>query len=205
MANKLIPSRISSNITFSMKEVYLEFLPITCIPLLCHIQFPYATLLKAGGEGDNRGWDGWMASLTRWTWVWESSERWCWTGQSGVLQFIGLQRVGHDWVTELNWCYSTLYLGLLLAICLLLLEYKLPESGYLYLLCPLMNANHLDQHFVCIRQSIISVEQKNKLTDLQGNADQNQNGILPQTYWIEYNQKTITITGEDVEKWTLIH
>ena len=55
--------------------------------------------LKAGGEGDNRGWDGWMASLTRWTWVWVSSRSWWWTEKPGVL----LQRLGHDWVTELNW------------------------------------------------------------------------------------------------------
>ena len=52
---------------------------------------------------DDRGWDGWMASLTRWTWVWVSSRSWWWTGKSGVLQSMGLQRVGHDWVTELNW------------------------------------------------------------------------------------------------------
>ena len=59
--------------------------------------------LGAGGEGDDRGWDGWMASLTRWTWVWINSGRWWWTGRPGMLQFMGLQRVGHDWVTELNW------------------------------------------------------------------------------------------------------
>ena len=59
--------------------------------------------LKAGGEGDNRGWDGWMTSLTQWTWVWASSRSWWWTGQPGVLQSMGLQRVGPDWVTELNW------------------------------------------------------------------------------------------------------
>ena len=58
--------------------------------------------LKAGGEGDDRGWDGWMASLTQWTWVWVSSRSWWWTGRPGVLQSMGLQRVGHDWVTELN-------------------------------------------------------------------------------------------------------
>ena len=56
--------------------------------------------LRAGGEGDNRGWDGWMASLTQWTWVWVSSRSWWWTGRAGVLQSMGLQRVGHDWVTE---------------------------------------------------------------------------------------------------------
>ena len=57
--------------------------------------------LKAGG-GDNRGWDGWMASPTQWTRVWVNSGSWWWTGRPGVLQFMGSQRVGHDWVTELN-------------------------------------------------------------------------------------------------------
>ena len=55
------------------------------------------------GEGDDRGWDGWMASRTRWTWVWVNSRRWWWTGRPGMLQFMGSQRVGHDWATELNW------------------------------------------------------------------------------------------------------
>ena len=59
--------------------------------------------LGAGGEGDNRGWDGWMVSLTQWTWVWVNSGSWWWTGRPGVLQFMGSQRVGHDWATELNW------------------------------------------------------------------------------------------------------
>ena len=57
----------------------------------------------AGGEGDNRGWAGWMASLTRWTWVWVNSRSWWWTGRPGVLWFMGSQRIGHDWATELNW------------------------------------------------------------------------------------------------------
>ena len=56
----------------------------------------------AGGEGDDRGLDGWMASLTQWTWVWVDSGIWWWIRRPGVLQFIGSQRVGHDWVTELN-------------------------------------------------------------------------------------------------------
>ena len=59
--------------------------------------------LKAGGEEDDRGWDGWMASPTRWTWVWVSSGSWWWTGRPGVLQSKGSQRVRHNWVTELNW------------------------------------------------------------------------------------------------------
>ena len=59
--------------------------------------------LKAVGEGDDRGWDGWMASPTRWTWVWASCRSWWWTGTPGLLQSMGLERVRHDWVTELNW------------------------------------------------------------------------------------------------------
>ena len=57
----------------------------------------------ARGEGDNREWDGWMASPTRWTWVWVNSGSWWWTGRPGLLLFMELQRVRHDWVTELNW------------------------------------------------------------------------------------------------------
>ena len=56
--------------------------------------------IRAGGEGDNRGWDSWMASLTQWTWVWANSGSWWWTVKPDILQSMGLQRVGHDWV---NW------------------------------------------------------------------------------------------------------
>ena len=59
--------------------------------------------LKAGGEGDYRGWEGWMASPTQWIWVWVNSRSWWWTGRPGVLQSMGSQRVRHDWMTELNW------------------------------------------------------------------------------------------------------
>ena len=59
--------------------------------------------LGARGEGDDRGWDGWMASPTRWTWVWVSFGSWWWTGRTGVLWFMGSQRVRQDWATELNY------------------------------------------------------------------------------------------------------
>ena len=55
------------------------------------------------GKGDDRGWFGWMASPTRWTWLWAGSGNWWWTRRPGVLQSMESQRVGHDWVTELNW------------------------------------------------------------------------------------------------------
>ena len=57
--------------------------------------------LKAGGEGDDRGWDGWIASLTQFTWVWVHSRSWSGTGKPGILQSLGLKRVGHDWMPEM--------------------------------------------------------------------------------------------------------
>ena len=62
--------------------------------------------LKAGGEGDDRGWDGWMALPTQWTWVSVNSGSWWWTGWPGRLQSMGSQRVRHDWATEVNWTES---------------------------------------------------------------------------------------------------
>ena len=71
---------------------------------LTHLKRPWCwERLRAGGEGDDRGWDSWMASLTQCTWVWVDSGSWWWTGRPGVLQFMGSQSVGHDWATELNW------------------------------------------------------------------------------------------------------
>ena len=66
--------------------------------------------LGAGGEGDDRGWDGWMASPTWWTWAWVDSRSWWWIGRPGVLQFMGSQRVRHDWATELNWWVEDCFL-----------------------------------------------------------------------------------------------
>ena len=71
---------------------------------LTHLKRPWCwERLRAGGEGDDRGWDGWMASLTWWTWVWVNSGSWWWTERPGMLRFMGSQRVGHDWATGLNW------------------------------------------------------------------------------------------------------
>ena len=65
------------------------------------------TLMLGKTEGrrrrDDRGWDGWMTSLTRWTWVWGHSRSCWWTGRPGMRQSMGLQTAGHDWATELNW------------------------------------------------------------------------------------------------------
>ena len=63
--------------------------------------------LGSGGEGDDRGWDGWMASPTQWIWVWVNSRSWWWARRPGMLWFTVLQRVGHNWATELNWTMHT--------------------------------------------------------------------------------------------------
>ena len=69
---------------------------------LTHWKRPWCWERLKAGEGDDRGWDGWMASPIWWTWVWASSGNWWWTGKPGVLQSMGLQRVWHDWAAELN-------------------------------------------------------------------------------------------------------
>ena len=77
--------------------------------------------IEGGRRRGRQRWDGWRASSIWWTWVWASSESWWWTGRPGMLQFLGLQRVGHDWATQLNWTYQVKFLQLFFAqlvICL---------------------------------------------------------------------------------------
>ena len=87
---------------------------------LTHLKRPWCWgRLKARGEGDDRGyrgWDGWMASPTQWTWVWVNSRSWWWTGRPGVLQSMGSQRVKNNWVTELNWTESNVNGALLIYV-----------------------------------------------------------------------------------------
>ena len=80
--------------------------------------------LKAGGEVDETGWYGWMPSLAQWTWVWVNSGSWWWTGRPGVQQSMGLQRVGHNWVSELNWCREFWHLCSLSASTIFLNKYQ---------------------------------------------------------------------------------
>ena len=71
---------------------------------LTHLKRPWSwERLRTGEEGADRGWDGWMASPTQWTWVWVDSQSWWLTGRPGMLQSMGSQKVGHDWATGLNW------------------------------------------------------------------------------------------------------
>ena len=102
--------------------------------------------LGAGGEGDDRGWDGWMASRTRWTWIWVNSGRWWWTGRPGVLRFMGSQRVVDDWATELNWTELTVNISTIfqwrksLVLTLDFTALHLNDEGYL------LDASHLSHH-----------------------------------------------------------
>ena len=86
-----------------MLKLKLQYFGTWCEELT-HLKRPWCwERLRAGGEGNNGGWDDCMASPTQWTWVWVDSRSWWWTRRPGMLQFIGLQRVGHDWATELKW------------------------------------------------------------------------------------------------------
>ena len=91
---------------YSLKGLMLEMNSntlATWCEKLTHQKRPWCwERLKAGGEGDNRGWDDWMASPTLWTWVWVRSGSWWWTGKPGVLQPMRSQRVRHNWATELS-------------------------------------------------------------------------------------------------------
>ena len=89
-----------------MLKLKLQSLATSCKELT-HWKRPWFWVrLGAGGEGDNREWGGWMASPTRWTWVWVKSGSWWWTGRPGMLVFMGSQRVGHYWATELTECFT---------------------------------------------------------------------------------------------------
>ena len=84
------------------KEISSEY-SLEGLMLKLKLQYFGYLIQRTDSLEKNRGWDGWMASLTQWTWVWASSRSWWWTGKPGMLQSIGSQRVRHNWVAELNW------------------------------------------------------------------------------------------------------
>ena len=103
-ANQSILKEISPGCSLEGLMLSWSFNPLAIwCEELTHLERPWCWETLKVGEGNNRGWDGWMASPTRWTWVWVDSESWWWTGRPGVLQFMGSQTVGHDWATELTW------------------------------------------------------------------------------------------------------
>ena len=107
-SNQSILKEISSGTTLEGMMLKLK------IQYFGHLMWRTDSLEKTlilGGIGGRRRrgwqrWDGWIASLTRWTWIWVNSRRWWWTGRPGVLRFMGSQRVGQNWATELNWTES---------------------------------------------------------------------------------------------------
>ena len=102
-SNKSILKEVNPEYLF--EELMLKFQYFGhLIEELTHWKRPWCwERLKAGEEGDNKEWDDWLASPTQRTWVWVNLRSWWWTGRPGMLQFIGSQRVRHDWATELNW------------------------------------------------------------------------------------------------------
>ena len=112
----------------------------TCCEKLTHLERPWCwERLKVGGEGDDRGWDGWMVSPARWTWVWVNSGSWWWTGKSGVLQSMGLQRAGQGWATVLNWREPINPNPLSLSLLSSLHGLYIPDKRMYY--CPLASLN----------------------------------------------------------------
>ena len=105
MSNQSILKEISPGCSLEGLMLKLKLHPLgTWCEELTHLKRLWCWEgMAAGVEGGDRGWDGWMASLTQRTWVWVNSGSWWWTGRPGVLWFMGSQRVGHDWATELNW------------------------------------------------------------------------------------------------------
>ena len=101
---KISPEYSLEGLTLKLKLQYFGYL----MQRTDSFERPWCWERLKAGEGDDRGWDGWVASLTRWTWVWASSRRWWRTGKPDELQSMGSQRVGHDWTTELTdwWCFS---------------------------------------------------------------------------------------------------
>ena len=111
-SNKSILKEISPEYSLEGWMLKLNRLATWCEELT-YLKRPWCwERLRAGGDAEDRGWDGWMASPTWWTWVWVNSGSWWWTGRPGVLWFLGLQRVGHDWATELNWTKQSYDVGM---------------------------------------------------------------------------------------------
>ena len=104
-SNQSILKEISPGISLErmMLKLKLQYFATSCQELPHWKRLWCWEGLWARGEGDDRGWDGWMASLTRWTWVSVNSGSWWWTGRPGMLRFMGSRRVGHDWATDLIW------------------------------------------------------------------------------------------------------
>ena len=103
-SNKSILKEISPK--YSLEGLMLKLKPQYFGHLMWKADLLEKTLMLGkmkAGEGDDRGSDSWMASPTQWAWVWVNSRSWWRTGRPGVLQSMGLQRVRHDWATELNW------------------------------------------------------------------------------------------------------
>ena len=113
-ANQSILKEISPRCSLEglMLKLKLQYLSTSCEELT-YWKRPWCWEgLRVAVEGDNRGWHGWVASPTRWIWVWVNSGSWWWTGRPGVLWFMGSQRVRHDWATELNWTINSKSLDL---------------------------------------------------------------------------------------------
>ena len=120
-----------------MLKLKLQYLATSCEELT-HWKRPWCWVrLKAGGEGDNREWDGWMATLTQWTWIWVGSKSWWWARRPGMRWFMGSQRVRHNW----DW-----------------IELNMKKKSYVdnNKLCKILQAMGKPDHFTCLLRNLYS-------------------------------------------------
>ena len=117
-SNQSILKEISPEFSLEglMLKLKLQYFGKRCEELP-HLKRPWCwERLKSGGKGDNKGREGWMAPLTWWTWIWANFGSWWWTGKPAMLQSMGSQRVGQDWVTELNWTECSIWVRKALSV-----------------------------------------------------------------------------------------
>ena len=131
--------------------------------------------LKVGGEGDNRGWDGWMPSPTRWMWVWASSGSWWRTGRPGVLQSMGPQRVEHDCVAALTWPLTVVEMESVIHLWNFLPYIK--GQSYLLVLSRRYRCSNKDAG-CCLWLSAL----RNEVPKSTG-VQQRSSGVLPSSFW----------------------
>ena len=126
------PEGVQSWVFIGRTDVEAEApIPATWCKELTHLKRPWCwERLKARGEGDDRGWGGWITSLTQWTWVWVNSGSWLWTGRPGVLRFMGLKSL--DRTEQLNW--SSWWRYLMHIFCVVFSDPKTPTRGRCQLL-----------------------------------------------------------------------
>ena len=169
-SNQSILKEISPEYSLEGRMLKLRFQYFgTWCEELTHLKRPWCwERLKADGDGNNRGWDGWMALPTQWTWVWVNSGSWWWTGKPDMLHFMGSQRVRYDWVTELNWQLTFELLNFQLTVDMRVKITYPPVLKILYLAFCIQGSNpQIHTTILCSSQYLLSKQICGRLDSVQ--------------------------------------